>query len=727
MAKILRKLLNEAKDKMTDEVFFTSRVMKAHFESIIEGVCKTFKRHIQIQIINEGNLIACTNGDTIIINLNNDWIKKQPSRIDKYYIIVGEILHECGHILYTDFGLNLKSCDALEHDKLFPIIDYSDTLSECFDENLGRKLIGLYNSLDNCIEDGHIEKRVMRYVPGYGECLHRVRKLHLTDDGMLTYEQEKKMAEEKKRKVNRIRCIIRLVLIYAKFGIDNTGDLSDDLTQAFQKMIPHIDRAVATNNSVQRKREINIIFDMLVDLIKEELQTEKEKEKPAPPKSGPEDPSEDEEDSEGTSEEDDEDESASEEEKDDSMDPGVSEDGDEETSRSETSDESSESDETDEGEIMKELEETLEDLDDLLKSMSDKTGHSETPPRPVSDEDEKSEAFGDTPEEGSSFTPEGVDGPEDWDLSHLEDSVAEEEVAKATKKKIVKAMSKNSDDTRKGREDKYPSVEKYEEPDSYADVMYDAEHEELDRIARRVVKNLDKVIKERQKGDKLTGLYTGKMLDIAHTYRKDHRIFAHKIQPEDVPDMEVCVLVDCSGSMSCGDRMAQSRRCAYITWKFCQIMDIPCSVYGHTTDCSEKKVQMTCVAHPDNLDKFDGKRIFMLRPERNNRDGWAVNFCAEALSKSRATSKLLLIISDGVPAALGYGAKLGKKDCQEVVKRYKKKGISIVTAGIDDCAGDIKGVYLDGVAPKDAATFLDYSDMTQLPRAFATLIKKELL
>ncbi|SFC27743.1 hypothetical protein [Butyrivibrio sp. YAB3001] len=46
MAKVLRRLLNEAKAKMTDEDFFTSKVMKQHFESIIEGVCKTFKRHI---------------------------------------------------------------------------------------------------------------------------------------------------------------------------------------------------------------------------------------------------------------------------------------------------------------------------------------------------------------------------------------------------------------------------------------------------------------------------------------------------------------------------------------------------------------------------------------------------------------------------------------------------------------------------------------------------------
>lgn len=133
MAKVLRRLLNEAKDKMTDEEFFTSKVMKQHFESIIEGVCKTFKRHIAIRIINEGSSVASTNGNTVTVNLNNDWIKGQPTRLDRYYIIVGIILHECGHILYTDFGLLGKCFDALTMNKLFPIIDYSETLSECFE------------------------------------------------------------------------------------------------------------------------------------------------------------------------------------------------------------------------------------------------------------------------------------------------------------------------------------------------------------------------------------------------------------------------------------------------------------------------------------------------------------------------------------------------------------------------------------------------------------------
>ena len=750
MAKVLRRLLNEAKDKMTDEVFFTTKVMQQHFEGIIEGVCKTFKRHIKIQIINEGSSVAFTNGNMITVNLNNDWIKNQPTRLDKYYIIVGIILHECGHILYTDFKLMEKCFEALEHNRLFPIIDYSETLAECFDENMGRRFLKVYQTLDNCVEDGHIEKRVIRHVPGYGECLLKVRKLHLADAGIKTYERLLQEAEKTGSDIDRIGCVIKLVLIYAKFGVDNVGDVSDDLTKLFYRMTSHIDAAVNTNNAASRKKEVNIIFDMLIDFISDEIERlkEKEKEEEEPEKSSEDEDEEkddEKESEESTSEEDDTsetdddsseegEESGTDEEIDDSDSPSISEEGtgSEEDDDSEDESTASKAEESGSGmskeEKEKALEEVLSSLGDICDDMSDKTDHSDTMTSPVSDEDEDLESEGTTPDEGADFDPTNEEGPEEWDLSYLEDCAAEEEIAIATKKNIVKAMTRNADDTRKGRTDKFPSIQKYVEPDDEAIEMFDREHEELDRIARRVKKNLDKVIKERQKGDRLNGLYTGKQLDAAHTYRKDKRIFANKVLPEDIPDMEVCVLVDCSGSMCCGSRMDQSRKCAYITWKFCQFMEIPCSVYGHTTDAyPEKHVVMTCVAHPDNLDKDDEKRIFMLRPEYDNRDGWAVNFCAEALSKSSATSKMLLIISDGLPAAVGYGDVLGKRDCQEVVKRYKKKGISVITAGIDDCASDIKSLYVDGINPKDAAKFLDYSDMTQLPKAFATLIKKELL
>ena len=55
------------------------------------------------------------------------------------------------------------------------------------------------------------------------------------------------------------------ILMYAKYGVDNTGEVEDDLTDSFGKMRMNIDLAVNANNALARKKQINIVFDLLID------------------------------------------------------------------------------------------------------------------------------------------------------------------------------------------------------------------------------------------------------------------------------------------------------------------------------------------------------------------------------------------------------------------------------------------------------------------------------
>ena len=738
--KISRLLREEAKKTMTDDEFFQSAVMKEHFEKIIEGVCKSYNRKLKVEIVSTSkSFTAMTEGTKIMVNLRFDLIDSAKTREEKYYLIVGIIIHECGHILYTDFRMFDKSVRKLtEENCIFPVMDVSDELEEMLTQKKGAVLGNTYKALINCIEDGHIEKRILKHIPGYGECLMNVRKKHIVELGSMPYAETKRTAAASGKPINRVAVMLDMILTYAKYGIDLAEDVKDDLTVVFDRMKPAIQKAVNANNSFKRIIAMNEVFDLIAQFITEETkpkEPEKEKSKKSKKSEKSEKPEESEK-SEEKSEEPEEGE-GSEEEKEPGKGETESEEADGSTcdtdeteadggEKSETgkTDEDAKSSEKMRGEETKSIEDILSGLDEECKKMEDKTVHS-MPEEPVGDEEDAKSSEAESFEEKGSAK---FDGPKDWDLSYLEDKAADESAAKTIRNRIEKEMGKIADDTRSGRVDKFPSYEKYLEADEKAVEMHEQQHHELDLIANRVKNNLDKVIKERQKGSKKNALYVGKYLDSGHAYRKDKKIFSNKILPEDVPDMEVCVLVDCSGSMRDGIRMEQARKCAYVTWKFCQLMEIPCSVYGHTCEYpKEDHVLINCVAHSRNADDNDGKRIFMLRPEANNRDGWALNFCCEALMRSGAASKLLLVISDGIPAARGYGMELGKKDCQEVVARYKKKGISVITAGIDSCAADIKRVYLDGAQPKYAAKFLDFTDMSRLPKAFATIIKKELL
>lgn len=710
MKKISRMLLEETKKEMTDEEFFTSSSMKKNLQTIIEGICKTYDRNITATVIPKADFVACTDGDDIKISLNSEFVKAQETRQQKYYAIIGLILHECGHVLYTDFALRNKAILCLVANGIYPPITISEELDAMLKDGKGAMLIPVYKSLENCMEDGFIERLVIKDVPGYGECLIKVRKMHMENSSILSYDASIKKAAETGKELDRICMMLNMVLFYAKYSMDLTDGIEDDLTDSFRDIQGIIDKAMKSYHAPDRMKQVNIVFDKIVKFIDAEIGKESE-EKPDPEMS---DSKESEEESKADISS--ADGSATDDEKEKVPEPVESSTSGLADDSADPEDTKEDSDDAKSRELSKKMEDTLKGLEKDLKSMEDMSDHTRASSKTVTAKDDGDLDSFEAAEDG------------EMDISHLEEKAAEEMISKEIHNRIEREMVRTQKDMYKTRKDKYPGIMTYLQPDRYAKEEYEVYHQELDRIARRVKKNLDKVIKQRRRGDVKKGLYVGKQFDAPHAYRKDKRIFSQKILPENIPDMEVCVLVDCSGSMSSNDRMEQARNCAYITWQFCSEMQIPCSVYGHTTNWHpETHVKINCVAHPMNIDSDDGKRIFMLRADADNRDGWAVNFCGEALTKSTATNKLLLIISDGLPAADGYYGPAAKRDIQDVVKKYKQKGIKIVTAGIDDCAPDIKRVYQDGAQSKYAAKFLDYSDMSKLPQAFATLIKKELL
>ena len=181
MKKISRMLLEETKKEMTDEEFFTSSSMKEHLQTIIEGICKTYNRNITATVIPKADFVARTDEDDIKISLNSDFVKAQETRQQKYYAIIGLILHECGHVLYTDFALIKKAILCLAANGIYPSITINEALDAMLKDGKGAMLIRVYKSLENCIEDGFIERLVIKDVPGYGECLIKVRKMHMED------------------------------------------------------------------------------------------------------------------------------------------------------------------------------------------------------------------------------------------------------------------------------------------------------------------------------------------------------------------------------------------------------------------------------------------------------------------------------------------------------------------------------------------------------------------
>ena len=166
--------------------------------------------------------------------------------------------------------------------------------------------------------------------------------------------------------------------------------------------------------------------------------------------------------------------------------------------------------------------------------------------------------------------------------------------------------------------------------------------------------------------------------------------------------------------MSCADRSTYARAAAIILYDFCQSLGIPIMVYGHST--SGRGVSLYSYAEFDSIDRDDKYRLMDISARASNRDGAALRFVAEQLSKRTEEVRLLILVSDGQPAASGYSGTAAEEDLRGIKQEYKRKGILFVAAAIGDDKQNIEHIYGD--------SFLDITDLNQLPTKLTAVIKR---
>jgi nitric oxide reductase activation protein len=140
-------------------------------------------------------------------------------------------------------------------------------------------------------------------------------------------------------------------------------------------------------------------------------------------------------------------------------------------------------------------------------------------------------------------------------------------------------------------------------------------------------------------------------------------------------------------------------------------------VYGHTTGYS-KGVDMFSNAEFESYDNDDKYRMMDIGARNSNRDGAALRFVAERLSKRQEDVKLLILISDAQPADWGYSGTAAEEDLRGIKKEYQRKGILFVAAAIGDDKQNIERIYGD--------SFLDITDLNQLPVKLTAVVKRHI-
>ena len=686
--KRINDLIRDEKSKLTDEQIFASSSYAAYLTDIAEVASQRYKRKLKVKTDwneNPGADVAFTDNKVIYINCGNRLTAQYPTRELKSLSLIGFVGHEIGHILYTDFtslGVFMQAVDNgtmypskptdLEDEEVQNMEEYLEVISEK-DEKKNMIIKYVLHSIANILEDVYIEERLCHDFPGKFKTAIRLNNVKLTEDSpSITYQVD--------NEVPNIAILINTILQYARIGdFNNDGGYKGELTDVFYDCMSLIDEVIGQTDARCRYDSANRILLKMWKYVKEWIEQL---------------------------------------EKDPSMTPQM-----------------------------------LEAMLDSLNKDNGGTGSAAgsalpsgtgTPVKGKYEADlsskraEISETQQILEEEGArikltktndidegdscgfeynkSYTGSGYENAVS-DMNRLMNAVAEDRAMSIYNEELEDELQSESDNIRYGnahsgiriRVNRMASV-----PDtmrqSYAKVS-----PPLIAISKRLQRQIMQKLKSESEGSRMNGLYMGRRLNARAIASNDGKVFYNKKLPSEETKLALAVLVDESGSMSCNDRETSARAASIVLYDFCQALNIPLAMYGHTEERDVELYAYTEFDHPDKNDKF---RIMEMSARSGNRDGAALRFVAERLSKRPEETKLLIIISDGQPAGYGYYGTEAEADLRGIKHEYKNKGVTMFAAAIGADKANIERIYKEG--------FLDITDLNKLPMNLTKLVLRYL-
>ncbi len=742
----LKRAIFEKQEKLVDEEIFLSPQYEMFLSQMTEGTVSA-NEGLQAKVINSGEEIAFTDGKTVSINYSSHYMQNK-TRLQKHLLFCGLNMHECGHLLFTDFPLNQKVREMIQQGIIYPSIDMdtdAEELQKFLDTDTDSRTIvaKLFHELDNCIEDGFVDRAVRKVAPGYASSLQYMREVDHLD--IRPYK------DLKAEKTSKEDLFTVMVLNYAYQGVEifEKGD-TDDVIEAFEEVKPLIKQTVFEYSPMKRKKCVWTVFTKLFRFYQKQSQKQQSQGQRAQGQQAQGQQAQGQQSQGQQSQGQQPQGQQSQGQQSQGQQPqgqqpqgqqpqgqqpqgqqaqGQQPQG-QQTQGQQTQGQQPQGQQSQGQQSQGQQPQGQQALKDLLKSITDsmpkteKNNHYNTPTQPSTKVLQEVKAAAGNEKDTAS---DSAKQPESsTEFNQIMEQIARSQVCEQQEREIQSQLSCNIKaflDGEKDHKNVPGKVIRVGGDSSSAVAAYEKQAPELNRIVTRLEREFKKEIKNRQLGDTLTGLYAGKRFNARDAYRYDKRVMSRKIAPEDIPDMAVIVLIDLSGSMS-GQRLETAKQCAYITYRFCLDLGIKVSVIGH--HALGDTVELVSVADENSLDRKDEIRIFGLSANGCNRDGYALRYCEKKLEKIQADQKLLMIISDGLPNHNGYGLESGQKDCQQVVREGLKAGIFTIAAAIGD-ADSVKRVYKDGVSEKNSATYLDISDLEKLPKAFVKIIKEKLI
>lgn len=715
----IRKRILDAKSKITDEEFFSSRAYNGYLTDLAEAATKRYKRPLRVRVVadHDDETVAFTDYHGIYINACNHITWSFPSRLLRSMSLEGLNAHECGHNLFTDERIWHSYFAGLAKGKFYPKMpdgldsmqklyakDILEALTDDTDTVPMQVIMSTAHALSNILEDGYVDARYSYEFPGSpakGIALNNLRYADTMPE----------ITEMINRKYYDHSIVVNLLIQYVRaHEVNNLSGYTGEFIDKLYEYIPWIDESVYDDDARSRCEATNRILVDLWPMMQRCFDALRDKQKQAQQQA------------QQSSQQTGKGGSGS-----GSGQPGSSDDD---------NDGSQQGQQAVEEDLSSQLSKAAANFTIKTKPVPSNGTFTPNPgqmnairaqvERVIAEETSRIAAH--LTNGITSSGNGGVDQNSEYegndyehaadDIERLLSSMAEEKVTEELEEELSEELQREANAIRYGNAHRniHVTVNRMAHVDQNLIDSYNRVAPELLMLSKRLQRSVSSALRDRRQGGKQTGLLIGKRLNQHALYRNDGRIFYNSRLPTEPINLSVGLLIDESGSMCSNDRITRARATAIVIQDFCESLGIPLLVVGHTAWSSH--VELFSYSDFDTYDKNNRYRLMDMSARDCNRDGAALRFVAEKLSKQTSEVKILMIICDGQPNDDGYSGSAAEADLRGIKLEYARKGVKIYAAAIGEDRPRIERIYGDG--------YLDITNLQELPVMLTNLIVRSL-
>ena len=703
----VRKRIMDEKSKITDEEFFTSKEYRGYLADITEAATKRYRRPIHVTVFAdpEDSTVAYTDYNGIVINACNHITWSMPTRKLRSMSIEGFNAHENSHNLFTDNRIAHAYFNSLEHGKFYPkkptrlkgdqklnAQGIIDALMDDTDPIPKTVILRTAKALSNILEDGYVDARYSYEFPGNparGIALNNVRFAETVPDIDTMIDKQ----------FYPHNIVLNLLLQYVRAReVNNLTGYTGEYMDRFLAALPLVDACIYDEDGRARFDAVNRIMIDLWPLMQrcfDDLRDKQQNDASSSSGSG------------------------------NSTTPGTGEDSDSDDGMGAVQD-ALESQLPQiapnftmksgpvpfNGAFAPDEEQAQELLEQVSKALSEETARIAAHRTETIISNGDGSIVQDSEYEGAGYEFSATD------IERVLEEITTGKVNESLEEELSEELQSEATSIQYGNAHRNINITVHRMSHVNQNLIdsYTAVAPQLLMLSKRLQRSVSAILRDKRQGGKQTGLYVGKHLDQHAFHRNDGRVFCNKRLPTEPINMSVALLVDESGSMCGCDRITKARATAIVVQDFCEKLGIPIMIVGHTASCAH--VELFSYADFKSVDKKDRYRLMDMSARYCNRDGAALRYVAEKLSKQNSDVKMLFIICDGQPNDDGYTGTAAEADLRGIKLEYSRKGVQIFAAAIGDDRANIERIY--------GAGYLDITDLNQLPIMLTQLIARNL-